>query len=139
MVQAKKLFRIPCMWQMAGEMQIEAETLEQAMRIAEEDALLPTDGEYLVGTFQVDHDSELLGDVIEENGVRVTNEDAVCPKCQSVYSCDNWTKYTAEWEQAEMHEIGHLSVYAGKSDDHSYICPNCGETVTAKEIQIKKG
>lgn len=135
---AEKEFVIPCIWQVAGEMRIKAETLEQAKQIAYDEAPLPTDGEYLDGSFEVDEESDRLGLVIEENGIPVTNEDAVCPKCHETYSCDDWTIYKAESEECEVHQIGHLSVYAGVSDDHSYVCPNCGETVTAKEIQLKK-
>jgi hypothetical protein len=52
----KKTFRIACDWEVYGTMEIEAESLEEAIEIAIEDAPLPTDSEYLDGSFKVNHD-----------------------------------------------------------------------------------
>ena len=50
----KQTFKIACTWSMYGEMEIEAETLEEAERIAIEEAPLPTDGVYIDDTFELD-------------------------------------------------------------------------------------
>lgn len=60
----KKLYTIPCVWQMAGTMFIEASSLEEATNIAIEDAPLPTDGDYLDGSFEVDKESDKYGEAI---------------------------------------------------------------------------
>jgi hypothetical protein len=47
-------FNIPCSWEMYGWLKVQAETLEDAIEIAEE-ANLP-EGEYIDGSFAIDHD-----------------------------------------------------------------------------------
>jgi len=49
-------FKIACTWQVYGELEINANTLEEAIEIAEDDrtALPPQDG-YVDGSFEVDH------------------------------------------------------------------------------------
>ena len=49
-----KTFRIPVRWTVTATMEIPAESLEQAILIAE-DASLPTDTDYLEDSFEVDH------------------------------------------------------------------------------------
>ena len=49
-----KTFRIPVSWTVTATMEIPAESLEQAILIAE-DASLPTDTDYLEDSFKVDH------------------------------------------------------------------------------------
>jgi len=53
---AKKTFRIACDWEVYGVMYIEADSLKEAIRIAEEDAPLPTNPEYLDDSFVVNKD-----------------------------------------------------------------------------------
>ena len=48
-------FKVAVSWSLFGEMNIEAETLEDAIKIAEEDTEIPLpDGEYIDGSFMVD-------------------------------------------------------------------------------------
>ena len=53
----KKTFIIPCSWQMCGTYHIQAETLEQALQIAD-DSPLPKeyDSSFIDGSFEIDHD-----------------------------------------------------------------------------------
>lgn len=49
-------FNIPVYWSMVATMEVEAATIEEAIKLAE-DAPLPTnDGEYLDGSFEINHD-----------------------------------------------------------------------------------
>jgi len=48
-------FKVAVSWSLFGEMNIEAETLEDAIKIAEEDTEIPLpDGEFMDGSFVVD-------------------------------------------------------------------------------------
>jgi hypothetical protein len=49
---AKKTYTIPVSWTVVANMEIEAESLEEAIEIAEEEDL-PTDNEYLDSSFEV--------------------------------------------------------------------------------------
>ena len=57
---AKKEFKVYCNWMMAGEYIIKAETLGEAMEMAEDDSVfedLPTENiEYIDGSFEVRSD-----------------------------------------------------------------------------------
>lgn len=57
----KKTFRIPCFWECYGVMDIEAESLEEAKKIAIEEEPLPQ-GDYICGSFEVDEESEIYGE-----------------------------------------------------------------------------
>lgn len=59
----KQTFKIACMWKMYGVMEIEAETLEEAERIAIEEAPLPTDGDYIECSFELDEESYIHGEI----------------------------------------------------------------------------
>jgi hypothetical protein len=49
-------FKIACTWQVYGQLEIEANTLEEAIEIAEDDATsLPQISDYVDGSFEVDH------------------------------------------------------------------------------------
>ena len=50
-----KTYKIPVTWSVIATMEIDAESLEDAILKAE-DASLPTDPDYLDGSFEVDHD-----------------------------------------------------------------------------------
>ena len=52
----KKSFRIACDWSVYGVMYVEANSLKEAIKIAIEDAPLPTDPEYLDDSFTVNKD-----------------------------------------------------------------------------------
>jgi hypothetical protein len=52
----KKVFRIACDWSVYGTMEIEAGSLMEAIEIADNDCALPTDTEYMVGSFQINED-----------------------------------------------------------------------------------
>ena len=59
----KKAFRFGVSWEMYGEIEIEAETLEEAIAIAkatEDEIPLPTDGDYVDDSFEVDYDEAVL-------------------------------------------------------------------------------
>ena len=57
----KKGFKIACDWAECGEMYIEADSLEKAIKIAEDDDNPLPDGEYIDGSFQVNKEvTELL-------------------------------------------------------------------------------
>jgi hypothetical protein len=62
-----KTFRIPVSWTVTATMEIPAESLEQAILIAE-DASLPTDTDYLEDSFKVDHEHL---EYMNDNGVEV--------------------------------------------------------------------
>jgi len=59
-------YKIACTWQVYGELEIDANTLEQAIEIAEDGttALPDTDG-YVDGSFEVDH--ELSEEINRDN------------------------------------------------------------------------
>lgn len=54
-------FEIPCSWQMYGTMEIEADTLKEAIQKANDDSSPLPDGDFVTDSFQVDWES------IEEN------------------------------------------------------------------------
>ena len=50
------IYRIPCTWEMYGVLEIEADSLDEAIAIAEDDDTdLPCDDHYVDGSFEVDH------------------------------------------------------------------------------------
>lgn len=51
-----KTYDIPCFWQMAGNLRIEADSLEDAIAQAEEDDMPLPEGGYVTASFQVDHE-----------------------------------------------------------------------------------
>lgn len=48
-----KIFKIPCSWVSYGVLEIEAESLEEAINTAYDDSPLPEDSSYLDGSFTV--------------------------------------------------------------------------------------
>jgi len=50
-----KTYKIGVVWQVYGYVEVEADSLTEAVLIAE-DAPLPDNGEYIQGSFEVDHD-----------------------------------------------------------------------------------
>ena len=52
----KKWYKVPVSWQMYGYMDIEAEGWDEALEIAEDDGTSLPDGDYVDGSFEVDHD-----------------------------------------------------------------------------------
>jgi hypothetical protein len=51
-----KIFKIPCSWEVCSVMEVEANSLEEAIQIAIDDAPLPTDSEYIDGSFSVNNE-----------------------------------------------------------------------------------
>jgi hypothetical protein len=52
-----KEYEIPCCWQVYGTLYIEAESWDEAIEKAEADDIpLPTNGDYVEASFEVDHD-----------------------------------------------------------------------------------
>ena len=67
----KKLWKIPCVWSMYGRMNIFAETIEEAIEMADyPDTPLPEDSDYIDGSMQIDYET-----VYEANDI------AVCFEC----------------------------------------------------------
>ena len=56
-----KTYKIPCVWEMYGYVEVSAESLEDAIEIAEDFPHL-LNGEYIQGSFQVDYDALDDGD-----------------------------------------------------------------------------
>ena len=56
-------YKIPCTWVMSGTIEIEAETVGEAILKAE-DAPLPTESDYMEGSFRVDLD--LFNEMLDE-------------------------------------------------------------------------
>ena len=52
----KKIFRIACDWEVYSTMEIEATSLKEAVKIAEEDSPLPTNPDYVDGSFTINTD-----------------------------------------------------------------------------------
>jgi len=48
-------YKIPVVWSMIGQHEIEADSLQEAIELAE-DLPLPKDGDYLEGSFEVDQE-----------------------------------------------------------------------------------
>ncbi|MBT3578299.1 hypothetical protein HN499_05840 [archaeon] len=56
-ISKKKIFRIPCTWQMYGTLHIEAESAEEANKIANNpETSLPTNGEYIEDSFETEEE-----------------------------------------------------------------------------------
>lgn len=67
-----KTFKIPVSWSVCAEVDIEAETLDDAIEVAKNgDIPLPLDWSYLDGSWEVDAD---LADWFEENKEENKNE-----------------------------------------------------------------
>ena len=56
-----KTYKVPVVWQMYGYVDVVADSLTEAVHIAE-DGPLPSDADYVEGSFEVDHDA-LVGEV----------------------------------------------------------------------------
>tara|TARA_R110000824_G_scaffold221118_1_gene408247 strand:+ start:297 stop:491 length:195 start_codon:yes stop_codon:yes gene_type:complete len=52
----KKFFTIPCTWEMYGKLEIEAESIEEAIDIARLDSPLPDPASYIEDSFRIDHE-----------------------------------------------------------------------------------
>lgn len=48
-------YKIPCSWQVYGYMDIEADSLDEAISIAEDDSTPLPDGNYVDGSFEIDN------------------------------------------------------------------------------------
>jgi len=57
-----KTYKVPVVWQMYGYVDVVADSLDEAVLIAE-DGPLPTDASYVEGSFEVDHDAFLPEEV----------------------------------------------------------------------------
>jgi len=124
MSKVKKVYKIPCVWQMWGMMEVEADSLEEAKRIAIEDAPLPTDGEYLEGSFELDEESDDFGEVADViipqriKIVKATNADAwYANKVGEIFDVLDI------WEDAEDH---FLVNYYGDDYDEEYLIKEYG-------------
>lgn len=59
-----KTYKIPVVWQMHGYVEVEAESMSEAVNVAM-DASLPDDGSYIEGSFEVDESSFVFVDEVE--------------------------------------------------------------------------
>ena len=50
-----KTYHIPCTWTVSATMEIQANSLEEAIEIATLDAPLPTDNDYIEGSFEINN------------------------------------------------------------------------------------
>jgi hypothetical protein len=55
----KKIYAIPCVWTVMGKTFVEADSLEEAKRIALEAAPLPNNSNYLDDSFEIVDESEI--------------------------------------------------------------------------------
>ena len=52
-----KYYEIPCSWEVYGTLEVEANSLEEAIKLAErDDSPMPDDSDYVDGSFEVDRD-----------------------------------------------------------------------------------
>ena len=59
----EKIWKVPCVWQMMGYLEVEAKTAEEAREIAKDMARecpLPENGAYLEDSFEIDEEGEPL-------------------------------------------------------------------------------
>ena len=50
-----KTFKIPVVWQMMGTVEVQAESLDEAVKkVLDDSTPLPDDGDYIEGSFEVD-------------------------------------------------------------------------------------
>lgn len=64
-----KTWKVPVVWEMYATIKVEAETLEEAIEIARDDAgeiPLPTDNYYVDGSWQVSGEYEYIRDCFNE-------------------------------------------------------------------------
>lgn len=63
-----KTWKIPVVWTMAGTVEIEAETLAEAVEIAKEEASIPDDKEYLANSWEIGvEDEDLIREFYNDN------------------------------------------------------------------------
>ena len=52
-----KYYEIPCTWEVYGTLEVEADSLEEAIELAErDDSPMPDESDYVDGSFQIDRD-----------------------------------------------------------------------------------
>jgi hypothetical protein len=59
-----KTYRVPVVWQMYGYVEVQAESMSEAVNNAME-APLPEDGSYIEGSFELDESSFVFVDEVE--------------------------------------------------------------------------
>jgi hypothetical protein len=55
-------YKISCTWMMSAEIEIEADSSEEAIQKAYDETGLPEDGEYVSSSFEVDEEVELINE-----------------------------------------------------------------------------
>lgn len=61
MKKKKRMWKVPCVWMMMGYLTVEARSAEEAKELAKDmarDCALPTNGEYLEDSFEIDAEGE---------------------------------------------------------------------------------
>lgn len=120
MSKVKKVYRIPCVWKVIGTMEVEAESLEEAKRIAIEEAELPEKIDYLEDSFELDEDAYDFGEVI----------DVIIPKRIKIVKATDPNAWYADkigqefnvlgiWEDAEDHF--HVDYYGENYDEEALL------------------
>lgn len=124
MSKVKKVYKIPCVCMVAGTMTIEAESLDEAVRIAIEEAELPDEAYYVEDSFEVDHEASGFGEVV----------DIVVPKRIKIAKATDSDAWYADkigqefdvvgiWEDAEYYLQVH---YYGENYDEEYLIKEYG-------------
>ena len=123
---AKKIFKVPCAWEMYGHVEVEAKNEEEAIRIAQENINefpLPKDGEYLEGSFEIDTEGIVLS-------CEKTPDDGGTP--QKGEKIDNellWNILKEHWG----HEV-EIAFYCGPDDDPDDPVDICLEDMDTYEV-----
>jgi hypothetical protein len=58
-----KTYKINVVWQMYGSVEVEANSLEEAVKEVDDGVSLPDNGEYIDGSFEVDVEGSALNEV----------------------------------------------------------------------------
>lgn len=62
----KKIYQIPVTWDVYSTIEVEAESLEEAVDIAMENRPLPTDPEYVDSSLRLSYDKDDMKDLMKE-------------------------------------------------------------------------
>lgn len=100
----EKYYTIPCVWQVAGTMKVKASSLEDAKLIAVEEAPLPTDGEYLTDSFEIDFENSDYGKVtVDQIPARIRITKVTDPNAWYADKIGQEFNVLDIWEDADNH------------------------------------
>ena len=115
-----KTWRIPVVWQMMGVVEVVADTLEEAMKIAKDDdnIPLPDNGEYLDDSWEVaTNDVDSIRDIYNRNQ---EDEAPVKEDPKIAY----WRPLKVYPDEATCSNCGELRPESGAD-----VCPGCGYSI----------